>query len=542
MPLSPQPVPAARPARVLRSAALVGGLTAVSRVTGLLREMLMSRCFGTGVAKSAFNVAFQIPNLFRRLFGEGALSAAFVPVFTETLEREGIEAANRLTGRVAGLLVAVLGVITALGILVALALQHTVCAPDSRWAAIMPLLRIMMPYAPLICLAALSMGVLNAMRQFAVPALAPVLLNLVMIVAIVAVCPLLPNDPMLRIRVVSWSVLVAGALQVVVQLPPLARRGVKPQMLFSWRGDAALGRILKTMAPMMVGVSVVQIYVAMDGVIAMWAADWAPAVLGYAETIAYLPLGLIGNAFGTVLLPTFSRQVVANDFDAVRDTLEHALRNALIVTAPAAVALTVLALPVVEVIYLSPPGRFTHQDAIWTMRALAGLAPGLLFFSVQKVLTPVFYAFKDTRTPLRISLWGVGLNFALNILFVVTWPQGWKHVGLVVSTVIASAINSVALGHELHRRIGAPRWRAWAPTAVGVAVAMLGMGLAAFEAHVWLDAAIRQAVHVEKFVQILALAGAAGVSFAVYLLLMRLLCRRELGAVTGELLQRRRRR
>ena len=528
----PSAAPAAKSAPILRSTAVVGGMTWVSRVAGVPREMLMAGIFGSGVAKSAFNIAFQIPNLFRRLFGEGALAAAFVPVFTETLEREGQEAANRLASRVAGLLVAALSSLTALGILLALALQHWWIPADSRWAAIMPLLRIMLPYAPLICLAALAMGILNALRSFAISALAPVFLNLTMIAAMLFVWYARPDNPLVGIRIVAWSVLVAGVVQVAAQLPELARRGVALRLCFSWRGDAALRRILKTMTPVMLGASVFQINVAVDGFIAMWAAPWAPAILGYAETIAYLPLGLFGTALGTVLLPTFSRQTARNEHAAFCATIEQAMRHALLITAPAAVALAVLALPMIQVIYLH--GRFTQQDAVWTMRALAALAPGLLFFSVQKVLTPAFYALKDTRTPTRVAVWGVCMNLALNILFVLTWPQGWKHVGLMVSTVIVSIVNSAVLWRELHRRTGAPHWRSITPTILGVLLAMFGMGIAAWEAYLWLAVALQHAVHSAILLRLIALTGAGLLSGGVYLLIIRILCRADLREVVAD--------
>ena len=512
----------AEAAPILRATSVVGGMTWLSRLAGLPREMLMAWLFGAGLAKSAFNIAFRIPNLFRRLFGEGALSAAFIPIFTEIHERDGPEAANRLASHVAGLLVAVLSAVTAAGILLALALQHWWFAPDSRWAAILPMLRIMLPYAPLICLAALIMGMLNALRSFAVPAFAPVFLNLTMIAAMLGVWWFVPGEALARIRVVAWSVLFAGVIQIVAQLPELRRRGLHLRFCFDWRHDEALRRILRNMAPVMLGASVFQINVAVDDFIAMWAAPWAPAILGYAETIAYLPLGLFGTALGTVLLPTFSRQVARNESAALRATVEQSLRHAILISAPAAVAMAVLALPAVEVVYLH--GKFTSQDAIWTMRALAAFAPGVVFFSIQRVLTPAFYALKDTRTPTRVAIWGVALNLALNILFVLTWPQGWKHVGLIASTVLVSLINSLALWHELHRQTGAPKLRAILPTVAGVCVAMLGMALAAWESYLWLVAGLRHAIHIAKLLQLTALAGAGLASGGVYLLLVHLLC------------------
>jgi len=555
---SATPHVSARPARILHAVFTTGAMTAVSRVAGLVRETLMAWFFGTSVWKSAFNIAFQTPNLFRRLLGEGALSAAFVPVFTETLHGPGgLAEANRLAARVAGLLVAFLTVVTALGMLLVLALQHWCIPPDSRWAAILPLLLIMLGYAPLICLAALVMGILNALRSFAVPALAPVFLNLTMIIAIVGICPLFADDSRIRITIVAWSVLVAGVLQVAVQLPSLIRRGIHPRLMAGWTHDPGIRRILSAMAPMVLGVSVFQINVQVDQFIAMWAAKWAPAAVLYAETIAYLPLGLIGTAYGTVLLPTFSRQVTENDHAGMHATIESAMRTSFLITAPAAAGLAVLALPIVELLYVWPHGRFAGQDAIWTMRALAAFAPGLLFFSLQKALTPAFYALKDTRTPLRIGLWGVGLNLAMNVLFVLTWPQGWKHVGLMVSTVIVSLINTIALGQELHKRTGAPRWSHLASTYLGGLAAAAGMGLAAWETHGWLLSGLQALPPLEQHLQrlaashsligqcigakiapLLALCGAMLVSLLVYVLLTALLCRPALLEVAAELRHR----
>ncbi len=524
----------AAPARVLRSAAIVGAMTGISRIAGLLREQLMAYAFGTGLAKSAFVVAFTIPNLFRRLFGEGALSAAFIPVYIETREREGVEEANRLVGRVAGLLLATLGTLAALGILVALALQHWFVPPESRWAAILPLLRIMLPYAPLICLAALAMGILNALRHFAMPALAPVFLNLVWIFTLLVICPLLPDDPLLRIAAVAWGVVVAGVIQVAVQLPALARRGVTLRLLFDWRGDARIRRILLLMGPMMIGVGAFQINVVVDGFLAMWAAKWAPAAVQYADLIVYLPLGLIGNAFGTVLLPTFAQQATDKDHAGLRATLENTLRHVLLIATPAAVGLTVLAFPVVELLYIWPHGKFGQDDAIWTTRALAALAPGLLFFSLQKAVTPAFYALQDTRTPLRVALWGVGMNFVMNVIFVITWPAGWKHAGLMVSTVVVSAINAWTLTRELHQRIGAPRWQALWPTAAGVCLAATGMGVAAWATHYGLRTLLLPHLHSAKLLQLLAMGGAMIIAMAVYLLLVGLLCRPALRDVLAD--------
>lgn len=523
----------------MRSAAVVSAMTGFSRLAGLAREQLMAVAFGTGVVKSAFVVAFQIPNLFRRLFGEGALSAALIPVYVETRRREGEAEANLLVGRLAGLLVAVLGTVTALGILAALALQTWWFAPESRWAEILPLLRIMLPYAPLICLAALAMGMLNALKHFATSALAPVFLNLIWIFTLLVVCPLLPDDPRLRIRVVAWAVVVAGVAQVAVQVPALRRHGVRTSLRFDWRGDARIRRILTLLAPMVLGVGVFQINVVIDGLLAMWAAPWAPAAIQYADLIVYLPLGLIGNAFGTVLLPTFAHQAAADDQAAMRATLESTLRHVLLIALPAACGLIVLARPVVDLLYVWPKGEFQAQDAIWTTRALAVFAPGLIFFSIQKVLTPAFYARQDTRTPVRIGLWSVGLNLTLNLICVLTWPQGWKHAGLLLSTVIASAVTCVVLGSALHRRMGAPGWRALAPTAGGGLLAAGVMGGVAWWAQAEAMTRLGALVIPGKLAQALAVLAAMLAGAAVYAPLAWIFCRPAVRELVDDLWQKR---
>ncbi len=511
---------------VLRRVALVGSMTAISRVAGLAREMLMAHAFGTGLAKSAFDVAFRIPNLFRRLFGEGALSAALIPVYTETREREGPEVANRLVGRVAGLSIAVLGLVTALGILLLLLLEQRMQF-GPRWTAIMPLLRIMLPYAPLICLAALIMGVLNSLRHFAIPALAPVFLNLVWILVLVGIFPWLPDNPFVRIRAVAWGVLAAGAIQVAVQLPVLARHGVRLLPSFHWRNDPRLKRILTLMAPMAIGAGLIQINVCFDSLLAMWAATWGPSALEYAERLVYLPLGLVGNAFGTVLLPTLSAQAVGMDRSALSLTLERALRNIAVIMSPLAVGLTVLALPAVTLVYRLGDGAFQGESARQTARALAGYAPGLLVFSFYKALTPAFYAMQDTRTPMRVGLVAVVLNLCLNILFVVTWPAGWKHMGIAVATVITSLVNCVTLGVILKNRCGAPRPRKIMGVMMGALAASLVMAPVALALHrVTLAAA--QPHMADKLAQIAAMILALIGGGSVYFLATTVLCRRGL--------------
>ena len=309
---------------ILRSAGLVGICTMASRVLGLIREMLMAVFLGTTLASSAFVVAFTIPNLFRRLFGEGALSAAFVPIFSRVLEGEGRPAAAALANRVLTLMTLVLGLITVVIMAGAYVASDTV---DSEKASLVfRLLTIMMPYMLFICIVALAMAILNSLGHFLVPALTPVVLNLVWIGGLLIVCADADAPQVVQVRGLAWVILIAGIVQAVIQFPVLAREGIYPAFR-SFRGDPRVKEMLLLMAPAALGMGVHQINVLVDRLLAMWVGDWAPAALSYSERLIYLPLGIFATALGTVLLPTFSRQAAQTDHDAIKRTLNDALRH-----------------------------------------------------------------------------------------------------------------------------------------------------------------------------------------------------------------------
>lgn len=525
--------------RVLRSVSVVSLMTAVSRSLGLVREIVMAYFFGTSALKSAFDIAFIIPNLFRRLFGEGALSSAFVPVFSETLVKEGREPAHRLAVRVISFLVAVLGVITLAGILLTYPLAQ-ILPPDSRWLIPLPLLRIMLPYALLICVAALISGMLNTLGKFAVSSLTPFLLNLIWIATLLVVCPFLSDAPAVQIRVLSWAILFAGVAQILFQLPELAKHGFRFRLCFAglW-GDPKMRRVLLLMGPAALGIGLIQINVCIDKFLAFWADAAAPAALEYAERIVYLPLGMFGTAFMTVLLPTFARQASAGDYGVMRDTLERALRNLAVIMAPCSAALMVLALPVIMLIYQFKGGRFDASSAVLSARALAAYAPGLLVFSFQKAVTPAFYGMQDLRTPVKVSVCGLLMNISLNIASVLLLPHGWKHVGIAGSTVLTSLLNALTLALILHRRIGAPRL---ASILVPVVKAICCAGVMAVSA--WAvyagctRLAAKAACHV-KAAQAVSMGVTILAGALVYGVLMLLVSRRELLEMVGEFRSRR---
>jgi len=504
---------------VLRSVGKVAGGTAVSRIAGLVREVLMAQFFGTSLETSAFVVAFRIPNLFRKLFGEGALSSAFIPAYAEAVARGGRAAGERLLAKTAGFVIAVLGGVAALGVLATFPLQAWMAATP-RFAAILPLLRIMLPYAPLICVAALAMGALNVLRAFWVPALAPALLNIIWILVLVGVCPFVADDPGVRIRIVAWAVLAAGVAQALFQVVALRRLGVRfiPDLL--WWNDPQVRRVLQRALPLALASGVVQVNVCIDGLLAMWAGKWAPAALEYADRLVYLPLGLVGTAFATVLLPTFSRQAAAADPAAIPPTLDRALRNIALLMSPAAVGLLVLALPIIQLVYQG--GRFDAESALYSSRALAFYAPGLLVFCLHKAITPAFYALGDTVTPVRVSLVAVALNVVMNVLFVVTWPAGWKHAGIALATVISSGVSVLLLVWLLRRKGCVLQVRGMLGPAGGALAAAGVMAVAACLLHARLATAF---LEWGKSGQLVAMAVTLASSAVIYGGLVWVLCR-----------------
>ena len=514
---------------VLRHTAVVGAFTTLSRALGFVREILMAVYFGTSLAKSAFDVAFRIPNLFRRLFGEGALSAAFVPVFSAALHREGPEAANRLAGRIMTMLALSLLLVTA-GAIGAISLVLRTWTLGERAAAVLPLLRVMLPYMFFICMVALCMGILNSHHHFAVPAVTPVVLNLVWIAVLVLACRRSAGTPLERVHALAWGILLAGLLQLLMQIPALLRFGFRPRFSLAWN-DPGVRRVLTLMAPAALGMGLTQVNVVIDGVLALAVGKWAPAALTYAERLIYFPLGIFATALGTVLLPTFARQAARDRGEEVVATLNDALCNLLLVMMPAAVGLFVLARPAVDLVFTWRGGLFDPLSAARTTRALLFYAPGLLLFSIYKMFVPAFYAMQDTRTPVRIGMRMVLLNFSLNVVFILTWPAEWKHAGLALATVIASGTNSLVLALILQRRIGTPDWTRVGGVALRVSLAAAVMGGAVRWLHAALAGSAASWKLAPKAVELLSVAGGILGGVLLYGALLLVVCRGELRRV-----------
>jgi len=521
---------------VIKSAAVVGSFVLLSRIFGLVRDIIFANYFGTSLAKSAFDVAFRIPNLFRRLFGEGALSASFIPVFTETLEYDGKEEAWALARRVITFLVVILSEIAVIGVVCITVFLHFAC-PDDRICLVLGLLRIMLSYSLFICTAALSMAILNSFRHFAVPAATPVLLNLVLIGTMLWICPHIGATSEERIYVVAWAVFVAGILQLVVQLPMLMRYGYRFGISFNW-SDSRLRKVLLLMAPAALGVGVTQINVTVGQILAYRVADWAPAALSYAEHMVYLPLGLFATSLGTVLLPAFSVHSANSDFGQITSMINKALRHLMFVMIPASVGMIILANPIISLILQG--GNFSAESTLLTARALQFYAPGLFAFSLCKIFAPAFYALKDTATPVKVSLCAIALNFCLNVAGIMFLPFFYKHTSIALGSVIAETVNGIVLAWLLTKRIGSPDWPQVFNSLARILVSALIMGVGVYFANAYLEGLLVDSGMSSKIAAGICVIGSIGIGIIIYAVVGLALCRDEFREIMTALRQRKR--
>jgi putative peptidoglycan lipid II flippase len=460
---------------MFRAIATVGGWTMVSRVLGFLRDMLIAAKLGAGPMADAFFVALKLPNLFRRLFGEGAFNAAFVPAFAQLLTQRGPAAAQALAERMATLMMLWLALLTGLGLVFMPQLMQAL-APGfverpEKFALAVELTRITFPYLLLICLTALVSGVLNALGKFAAAAAAPIFFNLLSMIALFALAPFVATPA----HALAWGVTLSGVVQLGfvwwacaqagMALNPFQRPSLAPEVRV----------VLRRMGPGLVGAGVTQLNLAVDVIIASFLASGSVSYLYYADRVAQLPLGVIGAAVATALLPVLARQIHSGQPLSAHRSINRAIEFSLLLAVPAAVALAVLALPILAALFQR--GAFGAMEALATSHALIAYAVGLPAFVLVKVFVPGFFARGDTATPVKIGIFCVALNLALNL--VLMGPL--QHVGVALSTTLAAWANAALLAWLLRRR---GQWRAdrrlrrAAPRLLGAALAM-GVVLAA---------------------------------------------------------------
>ena len=497
---------------LLKALAAVGSMTLMSRILGFVRDTLIARVFGAGMYTDAFFVAFKIPNLLRRLFAEGAFSQAFVPVLAEYKNRRGPEGTKLLVDHVATLLFLALMVVTLLGMLAAPVVVY-VSAPGFRadpdkFALTVDMLRIIFPYILFISLVSLAGGILNTYSRFSVPAFTPVFLNLSFIAAALFFAPYFHPPAM----VLAWAVLVGGVLQLAFQVPYLAKIGLLPRFSINLH-DEGVWRILKLMGPAVFGVSIAQISLLINTIFASFLETGSVSWLYYADRLMEFPTGLLGVALGTILLPSLSKSYADKSDGEYSLLMDWGLRLTFLLALPSAMALAVLAVPLVCGLFHY--GAFTAHDVWMTRQALMAYSLGLLGLILVKVLAPGFYARQNIKTPVKIALFTLFATQMMNLAFI------WKlhHAGLALSIGLGACLNAGLLYYNL--RLAAiyrpqPGWLAFMLKLACALVAMaLILTLLAGNNEAWLH----YTAH-EKLLRLLALIVAgAGTYFAVLWLL-----------------------
>jgi len=437
--------------RLLKSTSVVSLMTLVSRILGLVRDIVFARMFGATIVMDAFIVANRIPNMLRRFFAEGAFSQGFVPVMARYREQKGHEDAREFVDAVAGTLGLLLFGITLIGVLAAPVLVLIVApgfvGEDGRFDLATAMLRFTFPYLFFVSLTAFAGGVLNTYGRFAVPAFTPVILNIVLIAAALWLAPQLDEPGM----ALAYAVFVAGLLQLLFQLPFLARIHAVPRP--KWRpSHEGVRRVIKLMMPAIFGSSVAQVNVLLGGIIASLLDVGKISLLYYSDRLMEFPLGLFGIALATVTLPYLSRQAANRSMGEFSDTVDWSMKLVVLIAMPAAIGLIVLAEPLVATIFYG--GIFTARDVELAALSLQAFAAGLIGFSFVKILAPAYFAREDTRTPVKIGLIALAVNFALSVLFAVVLTRAGypaTHAGLALAISIAAIVNAWLLHRGLAR-------------------------------------------------------------------------------------------
>jgi putative peptidoglycan lipid II flippase len=476
-------------------------MTLLSRILGLVRDVVYARFFGAGIVMDAFFVAFKLPNMFRRFFAEGAFSQSFVPVFAEYDETRSRAEVQELADRVAGTLGLVLFGFTLLGVLgapllISVAGMGWILNPDAdsaeKFDLAVDMLRFTFPYLLFISLTALAGSILNTYQRFAAAAFAPVLLNIVLISFAAFIAPEFSNPGL----VLAVGVFVAGFVQLLFMLPSLLRVKVLPRPRWGWR-DPGVQRIVKLMLPAIFGSSVAQINILFDTLLASFLVTGSISWLYYSDRLMEFPLGVFGIALATVILPNLSREFAAESMGRFAAMLDWALRVVVVIAVPSAAGLFLLAGPALTTIFYG--GQFTAADVAMARLSLMAYSVGLLGFTLVKVLVPGFFSRQDTRTPVRIGIIALVANMFLNFLIVVPWYQSGAagaHTGLAIATSLSAMLNAVLLYRELKRDgvlIHAPGWMTLL-LRVLFATVLMSAGLLAFvpAPDVWLEASLWQ--------------------------------------------------
>lgn len=505
--------------RLLRSGAVISAMTMISRVLGLIRDAVVARYFPVDGATDAFFVAFKIPNLLRRFFAEGAFALAFVPILAEYKEKQSREALRDLIDYVAGTLGLILLLITSIGMMAAPLMVEIFAPGFSKQAGARPdlaadMLRITFPYILFISLAGLVGGILNTFGKFAVPAITPALLNVVMIAFAIWGPPYF-DEPVLAL---AWGVFVAGVVQFLFQLPALFSLGLLPRFKIR-RAHDGVKRVMRLMIPALFGSSVAQLNLVINTVIASYLVVGSISWLYYSDRFVELPLAIFGVALGTVILPKLSSDHAKSDASQFRSTMDWALRLAVLIAIPATLGLMLLAEPILAAVMMY--GEFKWSDVQMSALSLMTYAFGLPAFILVKVLAPGFYSRQDTKTPVKIGIISIFANMLLNVLIVLPWflsGTAGAHAGLALATALAGYVNAGLLFYTLYKEGIFAAQGGWAKHLLRITAAASVMGILVWFAMpeaIWWQTA-------STLLRLSALGGLIALSITSYFIILRL--------------------
>jgi putative peptidoglycan lipid II flippase len=504
-----------------RAAGTVGFYTLLSRILGLVRDMVLAYFFGSKMAADAFFVAFRIPNLLRRFFAEGSLTIAFIPVFTETLTQKSKQDAFELARAVLTLLSLVLVVVTILGVLLSpwiVRIQaYGFGASGAKYELTVLLTRITFPYIFLVSLVAFFMGVLNSLRHFAAPAAAPILLNVGIIAGAMWISPRL-SEPIVGVAI---GVIIGGILQVLLQIPWILQKGFSLRPLWM-PGHPAVKRIGLLMVPAIFGSAIYQVNQFIGTLLASFLTQGSISWLYYADRIVEFPLGVFAIAISTAALPSLAKQVAGKDLSEFRETLGHSLRLVFFITTPATVGMIILRVPIIEVFFQR--GAFDHVTTLMTAQALLFYSLGLWAFSASRVMLSAFYAFQDTKTPVQVAT----ITMIANVLLSLLLMGPLRHGGLALALSLSSTVQLLFLIFILRARGDLLDLKSMVSSAGKSLAASAVMGIVLYDLNRrWLAAG----EPVIFWSHALALTGVICVGVAVYFLMARIFRCREISSV-----------
>lgn len=457
---------------LLKSLATISGLTLVSRVLAFVRDVLIAGIFGAGIANDAYVLATRLPNLLRRMFAEGAFSQAFVPIFGEYKQRCGHDETKHLADHVTAMLALVLFIVTLIGIFAAPLLVY-LTAPGfmknaGQFDLAVQMLRITSPYIFFISLVGVAAAILNTYNKYWVPAFAPILLNVCLIGGALWLTPYFDQP----IVAMAWAWFIAGFVQLAFQIPFLKKIDMLPSLSFSLK-DPGMWRVIKQMGPAMFGVSISQISLIMNGIIASFFVAGSVSWLYYADRLMEFPSGMLGAALGTILLPSLSKCYASNNLVEYSKLLDWGLRLTVMLALPAALALGLIAVPILATFFQR--GAFAGHDVVMTSHALMGYSVGLIGILLVKILAPAFYAKQDIRTPVKIGIVTLIVTQLMNLLFV--YGLQLHHAGLALSIGLGACMNSAILFYFLRTRNIYQPEPGWAKFFGKITVALAALGV-----------------------------------------------------------------